>query len=100
MRREFCLLCLHDALPIFLAEAGLNFLGVSTGGVISWGTMITNAQKQGALTLGWWWWFLPPGIAIAIIGTATAMVNLDRKSTRLNSSHVAISYAVYCMKKK
>src|SRR5439155_3312672 len=25
---------------------------------------------------------------------------LDRKSTRLNSSHVAISYAVYCMKKK
>ncbi|HJG81266.1 MAG TPA: ABC transporter permease [Brevibacterium senegalense] len=58
-----------------LAEAGLNFLGVSTGGVISWGTMITNAQNQGALTLGWWWWFLPPGVAIAIIGTATAMVN-------------------------
>src|SRR5690625_6034402 len=25
---------------------------------------------------------------------------LDRKSTRLNSSHVAISYAVYCLKKK
>src|SRR5207253_9072235 len=24
----------------------------------------------------------------------------DRKSTRLNSSHVAISYAVYCLKKK
>src|SRR5690606_39676572 len=25
---------------------------------------------------------------------------LDRKSTRLNSSHVKISYAVYCLKKK
>src|SRR5690625_6212064 len=25
---------------------------------------------------------------------------IDRKSTRLNSSHVAISYAVFCMKKK
>src|SRR5690625_3859895 len=25
---------------------------------------------------------------------------LDRKSTRLNSSHVAISYAVFCLKKK
>src|SRR5690625_6341191 len=25
---------------------------------------------------------------------------IDRKSTRLNSSHVAISYAVYCLKKK
>src|SRR5437870_13655426 len=27
-------------------------------------------------------------------------VRLDRKSTRLNSSHVAISYAVFCLKKK
>src|SRR5436305_9827393 len=27
-------------------------------------------------------------------------VNLDRKSTRLNSSHVRISYAVFCLKKK
>src|SRR5439155_27036413 len=26
--------------------------------------------------------------------------NLDRKSTRLNSSHVATSYAVFCLKKK
>src|SRR5690625_5423933 len=28
------------------------------------------------------------------------MVKKDRKSTRLNSSHVAISYAVFCLKKK
>src|SRR5690625_6734789 len=28
------------------------------------------------------------------------MVSRDRKSTRLNSSHVAISYAVFCLKKK
>src|SRR5215510_15640652 len=27
-------------------------------------------------------------------------VTEDRKSTRLNSSHVAISYAVFCLKKK
>src|SRR5438067_6203854 len=27
-------------------------------------------------------------------------VALDRKSTRLNSSHVSISYAVFCLKKK
>src|SRR5439155_20105215 len=27
-------------------------------------------------------------------------VEKDRKSTRLNSSHVAISYAVFCLKKK
>src|SRR5690625_2749496 len=30
----------------------------------------------------------------------TAALNEDRKSTRLNSSHVAISYAVFCLKKK
>src|SRR3989442_10543035 len=30
----------------------------------------------------------------------TSMPVLDRKSTRLNSSHVRISYAVFCLKKK
>src|SRR5690625_5789886 len=30
----------------------------------------------------------------------TFEANQDRKSTRLNSSHVAISYAVFCLKKK
>src|SRR5690349_24184451 len=29
-----------------------------------------------------------------------ARTTLDRKSTRLNSSHVEISYAVFCLKKK
>src|SRR5699024_11902426 len=28
------------------------------------------------------------------------LLPLDRKSTRLNSSHVSISYAVFCLKKK
>src|SRR5436309_2311169 len=32
--------------------------------------------------------------------TLSAGVGLDRKSTRLNSSHVKISYAVFCLKKK
>src|SRR5690606_41328855 len=30
----------------------------------------------------------------------TAALRRDRKSTRLNSSHVKISYAVFCLKKK
>src|SRR5699024_11861544 len=29
-----------------------------------------------------------------------SVINEDRKSTRLNSSHVSISYAVFCLKKK
>src|SRR5690625_7130062 len=35
------------------------------------------------------------------VDPATAVIRVeDRKSTRLNSSHVAISYAVFCLKKK
>src|SRR5690625_5744963 len=33
-------------------------------------------------------------------GQQIETARLDRKSTRLNSSHVAISYAVFCLKKK
>src|SRR5437762_8937776 len=33
-------------------------------------------------------------------GSAPAPAKLDRKSTRLNSSHRCISYAVFCLKKK
>src|SRR5690625_7850833 len=33
-------------------------------------------------------------------GSVVKQWNGDRKSTRLNSSHVAISYAVFCLKKK
>src|SRR5690625_6984987 len=33
-------------------------------------------------------------------GHVPVLVRTDRKSTRLNSSHVAISYAVFCLKKK
>src|SRR5690625_5566188 len=34
------------------------------------------------------------------LSNATFDLQQDRKSTRLNSSHVAISYAVFCLKKK
>src|SRR5438034_8577810 len=33
-------------------------------------------------------------------GIAAILFLLDRKSTRLNSSHTVISYAVFCLKKK
>src|SRR5262245_63105458 len=32
--------------------------------------------------------------------TPAAPISADRKSTRLNSSHLGISYAVFCLKKK
>src|SRR5256885_12009659 len=36
----------------------------------------------------------------SVVMRADAVTMLDRKSTRLNSSHLVISYAVFCLKKK
>src|SRR5690349_23391456 len=41
-----------------------------------------------------------PGPVWAAGGARAGVFGLDRKSTRLNSSHVEISYAVFCLKKK
>src|SRR3989475_6437675 len=38
----------------------------------------------------------PPAVAVGLVFTGEG----DRKSTRLNSSHSQISYAVFCLKKK
>src|SRR3989442_4501132 len=38
--------------------------------------------------------------AVSLVVAVVALALLDRKSTRLNSSHVRISYAVFCLKKK
>src|SRR3989442_9035578 len=46
-------------------------------------------------SLGIWWSIASQG---AVQGFGRD--DLDRKSTRLNSSHVRISYAVFCLKKK
>src|SRR6266702_5865077 len=41
-----------------------------------------------------------PAVQLAVGEHVIDHVAEDRKSTRLNSSHVAISYAVFCLKKK
>src|SRR5436309_12478987 len=65
-------LSLHDALPIFTFHNLLNRPGVQRAFVTK--PRIDEHQR--------------------------ALVDVDRKSTRLNSSHVKISYAVFCLKKK
>src|SRR2546426_5289121 len=40
------------------------------------------------------------GLAVDAAQSHLAGVRTDRKSTRLNSSHLVISYAVFCLKKK
>src|SRR5256885_4096757 len=42
----------------------------------------------------------PPVVVEATDTAMAAAIGVDRKSTRLNSSHLVISYAVFCLKKK
>src|SRR4051794_41952024 len=72
---EISTLSLHDDLPIFYLASD-------------------------ACTLNGDVWSVGSGtVARLFMGRATGLFK-DRKSTRLNSSHPSISYAVFCLKKK
>src|SRR4051794_31229163 len=58
-----------------MSEITLAFIGVAGGADWNWGTILYWAQSQQALDQGAWWWFIPAGLAIAILGTALAMLN-------------------------
>src|SRR5438552_4824487 len=73
---EIYTLSLHDALPI------LRKVSEKMGAAQSWSYGRSSKAKDGPQTLRRWY------------------PRIDRKSTRLNSSHQIISYAVFCLKKK
>ncbi|ROR73880.1 dipeptide/oligopeptide/nickel ABC transporter permease/ATP-binding protein [Bogoriella caseilytica] len=66
---------LFSTIAAILAEAGLSFLGLGSLTTVSWGSMLYFAQNSQALLAGAWWWFVPPGLAIAIIGAGLALIN-------------------------
>src|SRR6266536_5660087 len=68
---EIYTLSLHDALPIFSAQSAASAVAASS--------------QEGRRRVGF---------------MARVEYSRDRKSTRLNSSHEWISYAVFCLKKK
>src|SRR5690606_41858573 len=85
-------LSLHDALPIFVdlfGECLVLLRQIAAHGVLEIAHricgpgMLLAAQAQHVLT-----------------ADVERLAIEDRKSTRLNSSHVKISYAVFCLKKK
>jgi peptide/nickel transport system permease protein len=41
----------------------------------SWGGMLFWAQSVNAQVSGYWWWYIPPGMAVALLGTSLALVN-------------------------
>src|SRR5690242_21539161 len=80
---EIYTLSLHDALPIFTSlqlkeyrEPVEKLIGVAQDEIDRLYGLVRDA------------------------GYTLLFCNIDRKSTRLNSSHMSISYAVFCLKKK
>src|SRR5699024_12242879 len=73
-------LSLHDALPIFPIKV--------------------DTPRDSALLAASNFDFIPPVPNLEPHHSLLQGLHLDRKSTRLNSSHVSISYAVFCLKKK
>src|SRR5439155_21074727 len=86
-------LSLHDALPISCVEGTR-----ATWDQASFDKEVADITKQ----------FTDAEAAVSktvparkeFIRNSAKLFQRDRKSTRLNSSHVAISYAVFCLKKK
>src|SRR5436309_12702167 len=72
---EIYALSLHDALPIF-------------------------SKLNASVILSFLWLVLQKGFRRYVPVRFLKFGMVDRKSTRLNSSHVKISYAVFCLKKK
>lgn len=60
-----------------LGEAGLSYLGLGASDSLTWGTMLYYAQNGMALKMGAWWWFVPPGLSIALLGAALALINFS-----------------------
>jgi peptide/nickel transport system permease protein len=57
------------------ASVALAFIGLTNLSSWSLGTILYWAQSQEALQLGAWWWFVPPGLAVALMGTSLVLLN-------------------------
>src|SRR5438309_5536983 len=81
---EIYTLSLHDALPIYIPMGRMGRTDELAAVVV-----FLASERASYIT----------GAVVQVDGGFTRSI-LDRKSTRLNSSHSSISYAVFCLKKK
>jgi len=89
--------------PVLAAQFGFLpgtlwiLIGATLGGGVHDMIVLFASIRRGGKTLGQ---MVKEEIGSGIGMLALVSVLADRKSTRLNSSHVKISYAVFCLKKK
>src|SRR6266568_7728570 len=92
---------LAAGLGLLAASGGWAQLGIN-GGTLGWGAATAYGGLDTLLLIG--------GLVATVLGAllltplvvalpAALAAPADRKSTRLNSSHSSISYAVFCLKK-
>lgn len=56
-----------------MLEAALSFLGFGDPSVVSWGSMLNEAFRAGAMRTAWWW-VLPPGICLSLFVISVFMI--------------------------
>jgi len=66
---------LTNALYAVLFASSLQFIGLGDPNATSWGTMLYWAQNNEALQTGQYMWAVAPGVCIAALGTAFALLN-------------------------
>ncbi|HEX4705055.1 MAG TPA: ABC transporter permease [Pseudonocardiaceae bacterium] len=66
---------IYAAIAAILTQSTLSFLGLADPSQLTWGNILFFAQNDSALASGAWWWFVPPGLCIALVGTALSMLN-------------------------
>lgn len=59
---------------VIVYEASVSFLGLGDATIVTWGQILHDAQGQGAVINNLWWWVVPPGLMIAFLGLAFALL--------------------------
>ena len=55
-------------------ESSISLLGLGDATIVTWGQILFDANRGGAILNGVWWWIVPPGLLIAIMGMTFAFL--------------------------
>ena len=61
---------------VILAEASLSFLGLGDPSLPTWGQILEDGFRTGAVFLGYWWWVVSPGLLIVLTAVTFMLLAL------------------------
>jgi peptide/nickel transport system permease protein len=86
-----------------MAQATLEFIGFGDPLSVTWGTMLYNAQKSGALTAGMWWELIGPIAGIVLFGAGLTLINFsidEISNPKLRAQRIMRAYYKVMKKKR